>query len=611
MGWHGKLLRVDLSTRSWSAEDLNMDWAHQYLGQRGLATRYLFAEIDARVDALSPENKLIFATGPLTGTPAPTGARYSVVTKSPLTQAIACSNAGGFFGAELKNAGWDMIILEGQASGPVYLMIEDDKISLHDADELWGKSVWKTEEWITRRHQNPELKISSIGRGGENQVLYAGVVNDSFRAAGRSGVGAVMGSKNLKAIAVTGSVGVQVDDPVRFMKVVATARHQLVTHKTTGDTLRKYGTQGLMNLVNETGALPTKNHQGNHFDGAYKISGEAMHEKRDDGQSNLVANHACFSCPIACGRLSKLDKNHFIIKNKPKYWNVSGGLEFESAWSLGAGIGVEDLDIITLANFICNEHGIDTISFGATLAAAMELYETGLITEEETGMPLTFGSGEVLLAMVEQTVRGEGFGIELGQGSQRLCEKYGRPEFSMTVKGQEFSAYDPRKLKGMALAYATNNRGACHMRTYTLLHAELRDRKPEPMDGKVAKVKASQDLSAVIDSAGICIFATFAWGWDQIQALIDTACDGDFSLERLKEVGERIWNLEKEFNLASGLGVEDDQLPQRLQVEDKQNNQAEGPSESEQMLPEYYRQRGWNPQGVPTRKTRQRLGLTR
>src|SRR5512134_3636806 len=347
MAWTKNVLRVNLEAGTCTAEPLNMAWAHDYLGQRGLATKYLVSEIDPKVDPFSPANELIFVTGPLTGTMAATGGRYSVVTKGPLTGAIACSNSGGYFGAEMRFAGWDMIIFEGKSPKPVYLFVENDKAQLLPAEDfIWGKTTWYTEEAIKKRHQDPLIRVSSIGRAGEAGVLYACIVNDLHRAAGRSGVGTVMGSKNLKAVALRGTQGVgNIANPKEFMKVTFEKKKVLADNPVTGQGLPKFGTQVLMNVINEIGALPTRNHREVQFEGASKISGEAMHEKRPtDGKTNLVTNQACFGCTIACGRISKLDETHFTVVNKPEYWGASGGLEYENAWSLGNACGVDDLE---------------------------------------------------------------------------------------------------------------------------------------------------------------------------------------------------------------------------------------------------------------------------
>lgn len=616
MAWTQKVLRVNLTEGSITDEPLNMEWAQQYLGQRGLASKYLFEEIDPKVDPLSPANKLILTTGPLTGTMASTGGRYSVVTKSPLTGAIACSNSGGFIGAEMKAAGWDMIIFEGKSSTPVYLYVHNDDAELLPADDLWGKSVWETDKLLHRRHQDPLIRIACVGRAAEQGNLYAGVINDLHRAAGRSGVGTVMASKNLKALVCRGTKGVgNIKDPMRFMQATEKGKKVLAENAVTGQGLPTYGTQVLMNVINEVGAMPTRNMRESQFEGAKDISGEAMHEPRkSDGNPNLTTNAACFACTIACGRISTIDKEHYTIKNKPEYWGASGGLEYEAAWALGSDTGVNDIDALTYANFLCNEDGIDPISFGATVAAAMELYDIGAITAKETdGLEMTFGSAEALTRAAEITATGEGFGKELGLGSKRLCEKYGHPELSMTVKGQEFPAYDPRGIQGMGLAYATANRGACHLRAYTVSSEILglpEKTDPHVTAGKPGLVKAFQDATAAVDSAGLCIFTTFAWSMDDIAPQIDAACSGEWTAEKLVEVGERIWNLERDFNLRAGISGKEDKLPERLLKEGAKSGPAKGMVNNlAEMLPEYYDLRGWTPDGELTTQTRQRLGL--
>ena len=615
MGWNRKVLRVNLTAGTCTPEPLNMKWANDYLGSRGLASKYLVEETDPRVDPLSPDNKMIMATGPLTGTMASTGGRYVVVTKGPLTNAIACSNSGGYFGAEMKFAGWDMIIFEGRSPKPVYLYLENDRAELRDAAHLWGKTCWETEETIKATHQDPLIRISSIGGAGENGVLYAAIVNDLHRAAGRSGVGTVMGSKNLKAVAIRGTQGVAgIKDFPAFMAATNAGKKVLADNAVTGQGLPKYGTQVLMNVINEIGALPTRNHRDVQFEEAGRISGEAMHEKRPtDGKTHLVANAACFGCTIACGRISKIDETHFSVKNSPQYWGANGGLEYEAAWALGAANGVGDLEALQYANLLCNEHGMDPISFGATVGAAMELYDLGILSKEQIGLDASFGSAEALCKLVEMTAAGEGFGKDLGLGSARMCAKYGRPELSMSVKGQEFPAYDSRGIQGIGLAYATSNRGACHLRGYTVASEVLGiPVKTDPLatDGKADLVKAFQDATGVVDSAGICVFTTFAWTLADIQPQIQAACDGDWSMDKLNLVGERIWNMERQYNLAAGLTARDDDLPPRLKTEAAKTGPAKGLVNGiDKMRPEYYKLRGWTPEGVPEGATLERLGL--
>ena len=615
MSWARRILRVDLTKGTCKAEPLNMQWARDYIGSRGLATKYFASEVDAKVDPLSPENKIIWATGPLTGTIASTGGRYTVITKGPLTGAIACSNSGGHWGAELKMAGWDMIVFEGKSPKPVYLYVENDTAQLLDAEFIWGKSVWETEPAIKTKHQDPLIRVSSIGRAGETGCLFAAVVNDLHRAAGRSGVGAVMGSKNLKAIAVRGTKGVSnVRDFPAFLKATAAGKKVLADHPVTGQGLPKFGTQVLMNVINEIGALPTRNHKDIQFEGAKMISAEAMAEPRKtDGKPNLVTNQACFGCTIACGRVSKLDESHFTVKTRPEYWGASGGLEYEAAWALGAANGVSDLEALTFANFLCNQHGMDPISFGATIGAVMELYEMGVLKKEQLGIEAKFGSAEALTFLCEQTAKGEGFGKEIAQGSKRLCAKYGHPDLSMSVKGQEFPAYDSRGIQGMGLTYATSNRGACHLRSYTVASEVLGiPVKTDPLatDGKPALVKAFQDATAVFDSAGICLFTSFAWTLADVQPQLAAACTDEYTMEELALIGERIWNLERDFNNRAGFTAKDDTLPKRLLSEPAKTGPAKGKVNGlEKMLPEYYELRGWTKDGQIKPETRARLKL--
>ena len=616
MSWTRKILRVNLTNGTCTAEPLNMQWANDYLGQRGLATKYMAEEVDPKCDPLGPDNKLIMATGPLTGTMASTGGRYAVITKGPLTGAIACSNSGGFIGAEFKNAGWDMLIFEGKSPKPVYLWIENDKAELRSAEGLWGKSAWETDDILHKIHQDPQVRIACVGRTAENGCLYAGVINDKHRAAGRSGVGTVMASKNLKAVAVRGTIGVgNIADMPKFMQAVNDGKQVLADNAVTGQGLPAYGTQVLMNVINGVGGLPAHNMRNVGFEGAQNISGEAMHEPRkSDGKPNLTTNAGCFGCTIACGRISTIDQGHFSVKNKPEYWGASGGLEYEAAWALGADTGVDDLDALTYVNFICNEDGFDPISFGCTLAAAMEMYEDGVLTQEHTGgIDLKFGSAEAFVAAAEALVSGTDFGNDLALGSKRLCEKYGRPELSMSVKGQEFPAYDPRGIQGIGLNYATSNRGACHVRGYTIaseiLGIPVKTEQTET-EGKAELVKAFQDATALVDSSGLCLFTTFAWGMDNIAPQIDGACEGEWTVEKCLEVGERVWNLERQFNNDAGFTSDDDKLPKRLLEEAIKGGPTDGQvNRLGEMLPKYYEIRGWTDKGEITDETRQRLSL--
>lgn len=608
MSWQGKILRVNLTEGTCKAEPLNMEWAQKYLGQRGLGSKYLAEEMDPRVDPLGPDNKMIFATGPLTGTAASTGGRWSVVTKGALTGAIADSNSGGYFGAELKMAGWDMVIFEGKAAKPVYLFIEDERAELLPADGLWGKTVWEVEPAIRDIHGDPMIKVASIGRAGETGALFACVMNDMDRAAGRSGVGAVMGSKNLKAVAVRGTRGVRVRDPKAFMAAVTEARAKL-DPSPVRKSFTTYGTMAMMDTANRHGSLPTRNGREVQFDGVDKVNVATMMRVRaSDGKANLIGNKGCFACTIACGRVSKIDPTHFSVQGKSKqYLGAQGGLEYEAAFAFGPMAGVADIEALTYTNYICNEDGMDPISFGTTVAAAMELYETGAITDKETGgLKLKFGSAEALVALVELTARGEGFGRDIGLGAKRLTEKYGHPEFAMVVKGLEFPGYDPRGMQGMGLAYATSNRGACHMRAKPWADDFARITH----DNKANLVKATQDEVAAIDSSGLCFFATNVWTLDDLASQMDAACEGGWTAEKMRQVGERVWTLERTFNLRAGLTKADDTLPQRCLKDAAKTGPAKGRvNELGKMLPEYYALRGWTPDGVPTNETLERLAL--
>ncbi|HID15544.1 MAG TPA: aldehyde ferredoxin oxidoreductase, partial [Candidatus Atribacteria bacterium] len=425
----GKLLRVNLSNSTISEEEIPEEKIKMFLGARGLGSKYLADEVAPDIDPLSPDNKLIFAPGPLSGTTAPTGGRYNVITKGPLTGTIAASNSGGFFGAELKFAGYDMVIVEGKAEKPVYLSIRDDEVKIEDASDLWGKDTHTTTDMLLEKFGDKRAKVACIGPAGEKLVKFAAIINEKDRAAGRTGVGAVMGSKNLKAIVVRGTKRVQVANPEEFKAVVKKKIDILKENSITGEGLPTYGTKVLDNIINQNGLYPTRNFQTGVFEGTEPISGEALVDKY------LVKNKACFACPIGCGRVSKLPSG------------LEGeGPEYETGWAFGADCGVSDLNAIIQANFICNELGPDTISTGATIAAAMELYEKGYLPKDmiEKGPEPKFGSSEAIVYYTWAIGNRIGLGDKLAEGSYRFAESLGHPELSMTVKKQELPAYDPR-----------------------------------------------------------------------------------------------------------------------------------------------------------------------
>ncbi len=595
-GFNGKILRVNLSKMTVNVDPLNEREAHKYVGGRGLGSKILMDEVDPTVDALSPDNKLIFATGPLTGTNTPTGGRYMVITKSPLTGAIASSNSGGFWGAELKMAGYDIIVFEGKAKTPVYLNIADDKAELKDASHLWGKMVSETTHILEKEH-GEKVKVAAIGPAGEGLSMIAAIINDVGRAAGRSGVGAVMGSKNLKAIVVRGTQKVKISDNDKLKQAYAASLEKIKANAVTSEGLPTYGTAVLVNVINETGVFPTNNFQLSTFDKAEDISGETLAEKYLDRKS------PCFRCPIACGRYSKVDDI------------AIDGPEYETIWAFGSDCGVSSLPDIIKANYWCNEIGVDTISAGATIAAAMELYEKGLIKEADLdgGPELVWGNGDAIIEWSRRMADEDGLGAKLAQGSYRLCEMYGMPELSMSVKKLELPAYDPRGIQGHGLQYATSNRGGCHVRGY-LVSPEILG-LPEQLDrfelqGKPEWAKIFQDLTAAIDSSGLCLFTSFALGADDYAALYNAVCGTDMTGDEFIQAGERIWNLEKLYNLRAGIDASQDTLPPRLLNEPI----PEGPSKGwvhklDELLPKYYEVRGWDAEGVPTPEKLKELAI--
>jgi len=591
---------VNLTSGAVTTEKLDLEKAQKFIGGRGLGTKILCDEVDPRVDAFAPENKLIFATGPLSGTTAPTGGRYMVITKSPLTGTVASSNSGGFFGAQLKFAGYDLIIFEGRSEKPVYLSILDSGVVLKDATSLWGKTVSDTTDALVLESGIKDARVACIGPAGENLCLMASIMNDKGRAAGRSGVGAVMGSKNLKGIVIgTTKTKPSLSDEAAFKEAVKECLKRIKEDPVTNQGLPTFGTKVLDNIINSSGMYPCNNFQSGSFPDVNEVCGEALVEK-----GYLKKKKGCFGCPIACGRDVTLPTG---AKGE--------GPEYESGWCYGALCGVNDLIAITEANFLCNDLGLDTISAGVTIATAMELYEKGLIKREEFGKgpELKFGSSEAILYYTSAMAYKQGIGAKLAQGSYRFAESYGRADVSMTVKKQELPAYDPRGVQGQALAFATSNRGGCHVRAYLisleiLAHPQQVD--PQEMASKPAWVKAFQDLTAVIDSAGMCLFTSFALGAGEYNALLNAATGSKSTTDQMMAIGERIWNLERQFNLKSGLTAADDTLPARLLKEPIK----EGPNKGNvarlsELLPAYYNLRGWSADGVPTPQKLAELGL--
>lgn len=598
-GMIGKLLRVNLTEGTIKVEAIPANLAEQYIGGRGLATKYYIDEVPSGVDALSPQNNLIMMTGPLTGTFATSAGRYMCVSKAPLTGTIGCANSGGHFGPELKYAGFDGIIFEGKSEKPIYLYIRDGEFALLSAEKLWGKTAFETTEILNEKHGS-EAKVACIGPAGENGVLFATIMNDKNRAAGRGGLGAVMGSKNLKAVVVKGTGGVKVADNDAFLAAAIDARRKLRSHPVTGTGLGAYGTEILVNIVNAVGALPKNNWRDGAVDeNAEDISGEALAEKY------LVRNKGCFGCTMACGRVTK-------IKDGP-YKSFGEGPEYEAAWALGSSCGIHDLEAICYINFKCNEYGMDPITLGATYACAMELYDKGLLKKEEIGRSMAFGDVDAIVEFTKKTAYKEGFGVRLAEGSYRLAESVGRPDLSMSVKKQEMPAYDGRGAQGMGLEYATSNRGGCHVRGYMTSPEILGiPVKMDPLvtEGKAEMLKTFQDLTAVVDCTGICLFTTFGMGLPEIGAQLRTATGYQYTDDEILTIGDRVWNLEKLYNMAEGFTKSDDTLPPRLLKEPLPEGPAKGKvCELDVMLKEYYKVRGWDTNGVPTPEKLRALGL--
>ncbi|MDL1896547.1 aldehyde ferredoxin oxidoreductase, partial [Anaerolineae bacterium CFX7] len=573
--------------------------AEKYVGGRGLTSYLLYREMDPATDALSPENKLMFGTGPLTGTGAVAASRYVVVCKAPLTGTIACSNSGGFFGPEMKFAGYDIIILEGKASAPTYLYIHDDKVEFRSAAHLWGKSPEETDA-LVRAETSAHAKVACIGPGGEKLSLLSGVVNDRARLAARSGVGAVMGSKNLKAMAVRGTGAIQLADAEGFWYAALDVLKKIVNDPVSFGSFRAYGTANLVNLINEMGAYPTHNFLQEVFQGAAATSGEAISEQI------LLKNRACFACPIACTRVSE-------VKSGP-YKGRGEGPEYETTWSFGALCGVSNLDAIAKAHYLCGDYGLDAMSAGSTVACAMELFESGYVPESDIGFPLRFGDHDAMLRAVYMMGERDGeFGALLADGSYRLAEHYGHPELFMGVKKLEMAAYSPRVFQGMALHYATSNRGACHVRGNTVaaeLYGIPKYVPPETLEGKEELVRRPfQNSTAFVDSTGICLFSKFAITHREIVSMMAPATGIDFTFDKSIAQGDRIWNLERLFNLRAGFTAADDKLPDRMYEPVPGGPRAGSRAELQDHLQTYYQLRGWDERGVPTREKLDELGL--
>ncbi len=612
-GFMGRLLRVDLTGHSITTEEINSAWARQYLGGAGLATKYLYEEVPGGVDPLGPDNKLIFMTGPLTGTASASASRYSVVAKSPQTGLWGQANSGGGFGPALKKSGYDGIIVEGISPTPVILQILDGEAALLDASHLWGKTVPETEDALQAR-ASEKLTVAAIGPAGENRVTYAAIMNNKHRAAGRCGLGAVMGSKHLKAITCAGAQPIQIADKERFGEAAA-RQFALIDESILKVGFDTFGTNMLADFVNVRGGYPTRNWQQGVFEGIDEINAQAIMD------TVFVDGVHCFACPITCGRGTE-------IKEGKWKGDKGEGPEYESTCTLGSMCGVSDINAITKANYLCNEYGLDTISTGATIAFAMECFERGILTTEETdGLEIAFGDGEVVVALVEKIARREGIGDLLAQGTRAMAETLGQgsEHFAMHVKGLELPAYDSRAAKITGLGYVTANRGGDHMTGYIqgptfvdvpfLIVDDSSIRDPFQANPEEAHVLVDMENAlAVLDALGGCKFMGILLPADELIDLFVHATGWDFSMKDFLMAGERIYNLTRAFCVREGASREDDALPERLMADPLPGGPAEGMVNDREMLElmkdAYYDFRGWDrATGIPTKEKLRELGL--
>jgi aldehyde:ferredoxin oxidoreductase len=585
-GWTGKALRINLSTGEITHEEIDHDILKAFLGGRGLGAYFIHCEVPPTIDPLGPENLLAFCTGPLTGTTVPTGGRSSLSTLSPLTHTIFDSNSGAAFGSRLKWAGYDALLIHGRSDKPVWLEVNGDGASLHPANGLWGKNIPETVEHLAAK----DSAVVCIGPAGENRVLLAAIMDEKGHAYGRGGVGAVMGSKNLKAILAFGKERPVAADPTKLEFVEYEARKWISASPRTSQGLPEFGTSVLVNIMNNYGVLPTRNFQEGVFEQAEEISGESLRDH------HLIKRSACLSCPIGCRRQTKTD-------------NEKGdGPEYETIYALGSNLGISDFEALIEANYLCNRLGLDTISVGATLSCAMELAERNLL---ETN--LRFGETTHIKEAITDMAYRRGVGNWLSEGSRLLAERCGASETAMQVKGLELPGYDPRGMQGQGLLYATSNRGACHLRG-NMLGPELlgvpKMLNRHATSGKAGVLIVMQHTSTVIDSIGLCKFAGFAIGDEFFARLLSAVTGEHYEVQDMLTAGERIWNLERIYNLKAGFTSADDTLPMRFLETPHTKGASQGKVvQLAPMLKEYYRFRGWDAYGVPTPQKLKALDL--
>ncbi len=600
-GFMGRLLEIDLGSGSFEELPLDESLARMFLGGKGLGAYLLYTRMQPQVDPLSPGNMLMFLTGPLTGTIAPGSNRFCIVTKSPHTGTFMDSHCGGDLGPAMKFAGYDGLIFNGRSSEPVSFVLDGDGPRLVSAENLMGRKVAECQEMMDRELGGGYRK-AVIGPAGERLSTISSIFSGK-RAAGRGGSGAVMGSKNLKAVAVKGSRAIEVHDLDSMRDACWTAHRMLRMNETTVRSLPVEGTCNILETVNEAGALPTRNFRSGSFAGAAELSGEAWREEY------WVRDAACFGCSIGCSKVS-------LVRDGRYEGDSTEGPDYETVWAFGPQVENSDKALIIHLELLCDEYGIDTISAGNIIGFIMEAYERGILGPDDIcGVDAKWGDEDAMVRMVEAMGGMDSLGEFLSRGVKRIAED--RPEareFAMHVKGLELPAYLPRGSKGMALAYATSDRGGCHLRGYPAMMELLGMRggaDPLATAGKAQLLVDSQDEISVVDSCDICLFGTFGFTLREIQRMLNAATGFDYSTAAdLKFLGERVWNMTRCFNVREGFGREDDVLPSRCLNEPVVEGPTRGQTvDLEAMLMEYYEIRGWDERGRPEEETLERLGL--
>ncbi len=606
----GNIIRVNLSDCTIKTERLSEDYYKTYIGGSGLAARLAYDEIPPTCDPLGPDNKLFFMAGPMVGTNVPSCGRYVVCGKSPLGH-WGEANSGGFWGPALKFAGYDGIIVEGMSEKPVYLSIGED-LEIKDASHLWGLTASETEAKIKSEIKAKKVRICEIGPAGEKQARLAAIMNDTGRAAARTGLGAVMGSKKLKAIAVWGKKKFGIADKTRLNRIItklmeaSSDKTNIFSSMSSG--LTKYGTPFLMDMFGPTGDIPLKNWEGEeNWPGFTKIGGTAMLK------SILVKNTACYGCPIGCGRHVRLESSI-----DPKYNFEGAGPEYETLAAFGSMTLTDNLEAIAIANNLCNEYGMDTISTGSVIAWAIEAFEKGLITKEDTGgIELKWGDPQTIIKLTELIAKREGIGKLLSQGVAIASEEIGGKDFAIQVKGLELPMHDPRAFHGQSIAYATSPRGAVHVDGGSMFVSSglimpdigitYRPGRFETKDKGFITMQ-TQNVIQIINSSIICVFLSLALSATTVSQLLSAVTGENYSVTDLLTIGERIWTIKRAFNIRCGLTAKDDQIPPRL-LKPAIKPHGTKNIEFEKMLQDYYKVREWDTTGKPTPKLLDRLNL--